>query len=86
LARADFAADPSGSIDAVLAAATKDDAVTLWHLIPRAAGAERERIVDRLASWAPLPEGATRDGVVGLDERMLELWWEALYPSWSNWN
>ena len=86
LASADFANDPGAAVDTVLAAATEDDAVTLWHLIPRTDGAERERVVDRLASWVPLPEGATRDGVVALDKRMLELWWEVLYPSWSNWN
>ena len=86
LARADFAPGTAGAIDAVLAAATTDDAVTLWHLIPRTDGAERERVVDRLASWVPLPEQATRAGVVALDKRMLELWWVELYPSWSNWN
>jgi hypothetical protein len=86
LARADFASHESGAIDAVLAASTENDAVTLWHLIPRAQGAERERVIDRLASWVPLPENTTRAGIVELDKRMLELWWEELYPSWSNWN
>jgi predicted anti-sigma-YlaC factor YlaD len=86
LASADFANHPGAAVDTVLAAATEDDAVTLWHLIPRTDGAERERVVDRLASWVPLPDGTTRDGVVALDKRMLELWWEELYPSWSNWN
>lgn len=79
--------DPtSDAVDAVLAAATENDVVTLWHLIPRTHGAERERVVDRLASWVPLPKKATRAGVIELDKRMLESWWEELYPSWSNWN
>jgi hypothetical protein len=54
--------------------------------IPRTDGALRERVVDRLASWVPLPAQTTRAGVVALDKRMLELWWVELYPSWSNWN
>lgn len=86
LARVDFDAAPAGAIDAVLAAATESDAVTLWHLIARAEGAERERVVDRLASYVPLPERTTRAGVIALDTRMLERWWEEIYPSWSHWN
>jgi anti-sigma factor RsiW len=86
LDRMDFDGAVSEDVDAVLSAATEDDAVTLWHLIPRVEGEARARVVDRLASWVPLPEKATREGVIALDERMLERWWEALYPSWSHWN
>lgn len=85
LARLDFDG-AAGAVDAVLASATENDAVTLWHLIPRAEGTDREQVVDRLASWVPLPAETTRDGVVALDARMLERWWEAMYPSWSYWN
>jgi hypothetical protein len=86
LASVDFDAAPSGAIDTVLDVSTKDDAVTLWHLIPRVNGIDRERIVDRLAAYFPLPEQTTHDGVMALDARMLDRWWEVMYPSWSHWN
>ncbi len=86
LTHVDFDAAPSGAVDVVLDSSTKDDAVTLWHLIPRVDGADRERIVDRLITYFPLPEQATRAGVLALDTRMLEQWWEVMYPSWSHWN
>ncbi len=86
LARLDFDAVSSGAVDVVLNAATQDDAVTLWHLIPRTEGAERERVVDRLASFVPLPDKTTREGVIALDTRMLDRWWEEMYPSWTSWN
>ena len=86
LARLDFDGATADAFDAVLAVATEEDAVTLWHLIPRVEGADRERVVDLLASFEPLPEKATRAGVLALDARMLEKWWEKLYPNWSQWN
>jgi len=86
LTRADFDSTSAGSVDAVLAASTKHDAVTLWHLIPRVDASERARVVDRLAAYFPLPQQTTRDGVLALDERMLQRWWVELYPSWSHWN
>lgn len=84
LAQVDF--DSTGSVDAVLAASGKHDAVTLWHLIPRVDASERARVVDRLAAYFPLPDKTTRDGVIALDEDMLQRWWVELYPSWSHWN
>lgn len=86
LVHVDFDGTSAGSVDAVLAASTQHDAVTLWHLIPRVDGDERARVVDRLAAYFPLPEKTTRDGVLALDERMLQRWWVELYPSWSHWN
>ncbi len=86
LARLDLGGSSPEIVGAVLEASTPDDGVTLWHLIPRVDGAERERIVDTLATWVPFPEQATRAGVMELDARMLERWWDAMYPSWSHWN
>jgi hypothetical protein len=86
LTHVDFDSTSGGFVDAVLAASTERDAVTLWHLIPRVDESERARVVDRLAAYVPLPENTTRDGVMALDQRMLERWWVELYPSWSHWN
>jgi hypothetical protein len=85
LARWDFEHAPD-AIDVVLAAATKDDAVTLWHLLARTDGDTRTRVADALTGFVPLPDGVTRDGVLALDTQMLERWWEVIYPSWTHWN
>jgi hypothetical protein len=86
LAHVDFGGAGASDMNALLAVTTQDDAVTLWHLIPRAQGDDRTHVVDQLASWVPLPEGVTHDGVIALDQKMLERWWEEIYPSWSHWN
>lgn len=73
----------------VLAKARKRDAFTLWHLLSRTEGKERAQIYDRLAPLVPLPGGATREGILHLDRRMLDLWWNAFdlgdISLWRRW-
>lgn len=66
----------------VLAQARERDTLTLWHLLSRTSDGEREAVYDRLASLVPPPEGTTREGVLRLDERMLELWRDRLQLGW----
>lgn len=66
------------SLHAVLTQARTEDALSLWHLLSRTTGAERERVFDRLASLVPPPDGITRDGILRLDQRQVDLWWNAL--------
>lgn len=73
------AAFETGAQDAlggVLAQATEDDAITLFHLIPRVPASRRGALVDKLAEHVPLPDGVTRDGVIALQANMLERWWD----------
>lgn len=60
------------------------DTLTLWHLLPRVAGSARERIYERLASLGPPPEGVTRDGILQLNEQMLQRWKDSLENTWSD--
>src|SRR6266699_3129994 len=62
----------------VLSQARPRDALTLWHLLARLSGRDRARVYDRLAALVPPPTGVTRDGVLGGDRRMLDLWWNRL--------
>jgi hypothetical protein len=82
LARLDLAAlapsDRAAALDVVLTEARSLDAFTLWHLLVRVDGADRERVYDRLASLRPPPEGVTRDGVLAADPAMLDRWWNTL--------
>jgi len=79
LAAFDFpSADALGSTAAVLRHTQPQDTVTLWHLIPRTAAADRQAVVTHLAKASPPPAGVTQSGVLDLDEDMLSAWWDDL--------
>ena len=65
----------SSELSVVLSEARKRDALTLWHLLSRVNEPERGRVYDRLAQLVPPPQGVTRAGVLRLDKKMLDLWW-----------
>ena len=62
----------------VLTQARKQDALSLWHLLSRTRGAERDQVFDRFAALVPPPKGVTRDAILRLDQQQLDLWWNAL--------
>jgi hypothetical protein len=66
------------ALSSVLSDARPRDALSLWHLLARLEGAERERAFDRLATLVPPPPGVTRDGIARGDEAMRDLWWDEL--------
>lgn len=68
----------SAQLATILAQARKQDALTLWHLLSRTDGADRARVFDRLSGLVPAPAGVTRDGVLQLDQKMLDAWWNEL--------
>ncbi|MBI2837238.1 MAG: hypothetical protein HYX75_02925 [Acidobacteria bacterium] len=63
------------ALETVLAEARLEDAFTLWHLLARSDAPERGRIFDRLSALVPPPPGVTREGTIGGDARMRDLWW-----------
>src|SRR5262249_41136493 len=74
------------ALQTVLSNARKDDALTLWHLLSRTQGVEREGVYARFVSLVRLPEGVTREGILRLDRHQLDLWWNALgYGDISIW-
>jgi len=89
LAAFDFAGGGDTALATVLREARVRDAITLWHLLARSAGAQREAVYDRLAALVPPPPGVTRDGALRLDGVMLRLYWEQLplslpiTPEWT---
>ena len=62
----------------VLSHARRQDALTLWHLLARLTGAEREAVYARLAELVPPPSGVTREGVLAGNRSMLDRWWDEL--------
>jgi hypothetical protein len=79
--RVDATADAS-SLRTALAEARARDTLTLWNLLPRVDGSERERLYARLAILAPPPKGVTRDKVIALDAHALNLWYDELEYVW----
>src|SRR5215213_6979987 len=66
----------------ILDQARPRDTLTLWHLLARVDGEDRARVYARMAAFAPPPPGVTRDGVLALDQKMLEVWRDALESTW----
>ncbi len=87
LTKVDFDSLQGKELDAmleiVLLQARLRDTLTLWHLLPRVGGSSRERVYDRLSVFAPPPQGVTREGILQLNEEMLQRWKEALERSWG---
>jgi hypothetical protein len=72
------------SLDLMLMEARPRDTLTLWHLLSRVDGKDRQRVYDRMAALAPPPSGVTREGVLQLNEQMLQLWKDDLTNVWTN--
>jgi hypothetical protein len=73
----------------ILAQSRPSDALTLWHLLARVDDSQRALVYDRLSQFAPSPAGVTREGILRLDQPMLDLWWNALgfddISVWRHW-
>jgi FecR-like protein len=73
----------------VLAESRKRDALTLWHLLPRVEEGQRALVYDRLSELAPPPVSVTMEGILRLDQPMLDQWWNKLgfddISVWRHW-
>jgi FecR protein len=82
LSRFDFAAGTpvgrSAELSRILAESRQRDALTVWHLLTRVGEPQRGSVYDRLATLVPPPSGVSRDGILRLDQKMLDLWWNQL--------
>lgn len=90
LASLDFKAatekQSDAELSAVLANSRQRDALTLWHLLSRVGETDRVRVYDKLASLVPPPPQVTREGILRLDQQMLDAWWAKLgYGDISLW-
>jgi hypothetical protein len=85
LTKVDFDTDGATKATALLdllGTCRKQDTLTLWHLLPRVEPAARAKIYDKLAAFVPPPKGVTREGILELDEQMLEAWKVELEENW----
>lgn len=72
----------SDALSTVLSESRKKDSLTLWHLLRRVSFEEREKVYDLLVELVPLPDDVTREGVMALDEEMLNSWYLNVQISW----
>ena len=73
----------------LLGEARNRDALTLWHLLARADDKQRVLVYDRLSQFVPPPAAVTKEGILRLDQPMLDLWWNELgfddISVWRHW-
>jgi len=77
-----FDAGDDTAFEELLAAATRDDTITLWNLLAAAPAARRGPIVDRLSALVPPPASVQRDDLVLGDPAALEDWRAVLEEQW----
>ena len=70
-------------LEMLLLQARARDTLSLWHLLSRVEGRDRALVYDRMAALVPPPAGVTREGVLQLNEPMLQTWKEKLVETWS---
>jgi len=71
------------ALDVLLSHTRKRDTLTLWHLLGRVDETERGKVYDKIASFVPPPAGVTREGILSLDQKMLDLWRDQVEPTWA---
>lgn len=71
------------TLDVLLGQARSRDSLTLWHLLSRVSGTDRERVYDRLVVLVAPPDGVTREGVLQLNEQMLQRWRDKMETTWT---
>jgi FecR protein/Putative zinc-finger len=84
LKKVDFEKDPANraaALSVMLDQSRPKDTLTLWHLLARVDGNDRQRVYEKMESLAPPPAGVTREGVLSLDQKMLVQWRDTL--SWG---
>jgi len=72
LEKFDFAGGGEKSLNFMLKNSHCHDTVTLWNLISRVPKNERGKVFDVIVTFIKLPETVTREGILNLDQKMLE--------------
>jgi hypothetical protein len=79
----DFDETPGAdTLRSILVSSRVRDTLTLWHLLPRVATADRGRVYDRIAALTPVPPGISKEKVLNLDPETLNHWKDELAWTW----
>ncbi len=82
LGKFDFENGGEDALKVVLAESTDRDTFTLWHLLSRVDESQRAEVLEAMIGLVGLPAGVTREAVMQLDPKTLELWKEELDTVW----
>lgn len=80
--------DTTGDWEALKTAlplARERDALTLWHLLERTKGTEREEVFNRFAALVTLPPDVTREAIMRGDRSAFDGAWDALNLGDTSW-
>ncbi len=78
LSKFDFDNGGSSSVASVISEARFEDALTLWHLLPRVDQVERTQVYERLSILVSPPDSVRRNELLGLDQKGLDSWREKI--------
>lgn len=73
------------SLETILGSARARDGLTLWHLLARTRGEDRQRVYTRLAGLVKLPDAANEFAVLKGDRAALDAAWNALDLGDTTW-
>jgi hypothetical protein len=80
-----FEQGDAAALAGILDAARPSDALTLWHLLTRAAERDRGRVFDRFAELVKLPKEVRREDVLRREAHSIDLCWDALNLQNTDW-
>ena len=69
-------------LDGILSSARKEDALTLWHLLTRTSGVDRDRVVQQFASLIP---GVDSSGLKAGNSNAIDQAWNSLGLGETSW-
>lgn len=78
----DFENGRSEALEIILKESDLYDSLTLWHLLPKTQKADREKVFDALKKNIAPPANVTREGVLKLNKKMLDAWWQEIENVW----
>jgi len=78
----DFENGGNEALQTIINEAGLYDSITLWHLLSRVETRERSKVFDALAMQVKSPAKVTREGVLRLDKKMLDAWWQEIEKVW----
>jgi ferric-dicitrate binding protein FerR (iron transport regulator) len=77
-----FDAGDQTAVRAIVEHATATDIITMWHLVPQVAPADREAVVRKLAEYVPLPFDYEESDMIAATPAALEEWREGVEWEW----
>jgi hypothetical protein len=66
------------AVPAILSQATKEDAVSLWHLLQKVDPGDKEKVLAVLTGFVNPPEGASKEEILKLNRPVLLQWLEEI--------